>query len=59
MEEIFAEGQAGAAAAANGGASTPKKPAFFSMHSYAKIQPNLIPREIETPRLNGVSPVGA
>ena len=29
-------------------------------HPYPYLfQPNLIPREIETPRLNGVAPVGA
>ena len=41
LEVIFAEGQAGTAAAADGDASKPKKPAFFSMHSYAKIQVSL------------------
>ena len=58
LKVIFEEGPAGAADT-NGGAPKPKKPAFFSMHSYAKIQPNLIPRDVETPRLDGVAPVGA
>ena len=54
LEQIFAEGRGGSDAAP---AQVPKKPAFFSMHSHAKIQPNQ-PRE--TPPLTGVAPaVGA